>query len=153
VTDFFVWKSNVPFSHSEQGCPQYGPWVEFCATKLSFHIKVKVKMFMCLHKQHAMKMYGDVEKTYCSRSDFYSSRHQIACFKATEGLKPPPPRTVLRQQYSVASFATLRVLSCLHSPGLRCSWYNVVRFCCDFEACSMVMAPTVLDSHVVGAHR
>jgi hypothetical protein len=32
---------------------------------------------------------------------------------------PPPPRcAALSHQYSVASFATLRVLSCLHSPGL-----------------------------------
>jgi hypothetical protein len=39
-------------------------------------------------------------------------------------------------RYSVASFATLRVMSCLHSPGLLCSCCNVVRFCCDLEACN-----------------
>jgi hypothetical protein len=34
----------------------------------------------------------------------------------------------------------LRVLSCLHLPGLRCLCCNVVRFCCDLEACNLVMA-------------
>jgi hypothetical protein len=52
-----------------------------------------------------------------------STRHQIACFKATEGLRPPY-RAALSQQYSVASFGTVRVLSCLHSPGLRSSFCN-----------------------------
>jgi hypothetical protein len=53
---------------------------------------------------------------------------------------PPPSRAALSQQYSVASFATLQVLSCLHSPGLRCSCCNVVRFCCDLEACNLMTA-------------
>jgi hypothetical protein len=59
----------------------------------------------------------------------YSSRQQIACSKATEGRHPPPPyHAALSHQYSGASFATLLVLSCLHSPGLGCSCCNVVRF-------------------------
>jgi hypothetical protein len=33
----------------------------------------------------------------------------------------PPYRAALSQKYSVASFATLRVLRCLYSTGLRCS--------------------------------
>jgi hypothetical protein len=68
-----------------------------------------------------------------------SSRHQIAYFKATEGLHPPY-RAALSEEYSVASFATVLVLSCLHSPGLRCSFCDVVRFCCDLEACNLVTA-------------
>jgi hypothetical protein len=47
---------------------------------------------------------------------------------------PLPYRGALSQDYSVASFATPRVLSCLHSPGLRLSCYNDVRFCSDLEA-------------------
>jgi hypothetical protein len=71
----------------------------------------------------------------------HSSRHQIACFKAMEGLKPPPPyRVSLSHQYSVASFATLKVLSCLHSTGFLCSCCNVVRFWYDLEACNLVTA-------------
>jgi hypothetical protein len=68
----------------------------------------------------------------------YSSRHQIACFKATEGLQTPPPpySAALSHQYSVASFATLLVLSCLNSSGFRYSCCNVVRFCCDLETCN-----------------
>jgi hypothetical protein len=54
----------------------------------------------------------------------------------------PLHRAARSQQYSVASFATLRVLSCLHSPGLRCLCYNVARFCCDHVACNLVTATT-----------
>jgi hypothetical protein len=43
------------------------------------------------------------------------------------------------RQYSVASFATLRLLNCLHSPVLRCSYCNVVRSYCDSEACNLVV--------------
>jgi hypothetical protein len=72
----------------------------------------------------------------------YSSHHQTACFKVTEGLHSPY-RAALSQQYSVARFAKLRVLSCLHSPGLRRSCSNVVRICCDLEACDLVTAAIV----------
>jgi hypothetical protein len=53
---------------------------------------------------------------------------------------PPPPllRAALSQQFSVASFATLRFLRCLHSPGVCCSFCNVVRFYCDLEACNLL---------------
>jgi hypothetical protein len=75
----------------------------------------------------------------------YSSRHQTSRFKATEGLHPPHPpyRAALSQQYSVASFATVRVLSCLHSPGLLCLCCNVVRFSCDLQACNLMTSSTV----------
>jgi hypothetical protein len=43
-----------------------------------------------------------------------------------------------RDRSVVASFATLRGASCLHSSGLRCSCCNVERFCCDLEACNLV---------------
>jgi hypothetical protein len=76
-------------------------------------------------------------------SKTYSSRHQIVCSKATEGLPPPIYLTALSRHYSVASFATLQVLSCIHSPGLRCSCCNVVRFCCDHEARNFMTATVV----------
>jgi hypothetical protein len=56
---------------------------------------------------------------------------------------PPPWRAALSQQYNVASFDTLRVLSCLHSPGLRCSCCNVAWLYCDLEACNLVTATIV----------
>jgi hypothetical protein len=43
-------------------------------------------------------------------------------------IPPLPYRAVLNHQCSVASFATLRVLSCLHSPGLRCSFATLYDF-------------------------
>jgi hypothetical protein len=52
----------------------------------------------------------------------------------------PPYCATLSEQYSMASFTTLQFLSCLHSPGLHCSCCNVVRFCCDLEACNLVTA-------------
>jgi hypothetical protein len=57
----------------------------------------------------------------------------------------PAYRAALSHQYSIA---TLRVLSCLHSPGLRCSCCNVVRFCCDLEAYNLVMAITVTQIQI-----
>jgi hypothetical protein len=60
-----------------------------------------------------------VNGTIYGFAEYYSSRHQIVCFKATEELHSPY-RAALNQEYSVVSFATPRVLSCLHSPGLRC---------------------------------
>jgi hypothetical protein len=56
-----------------------------------------------------------------------------------EGLHTPYHAAV-SQEHSVASFATLRALSCLHWPGLRCPCYNVVRFRRALEACSTVTA-------------
>jgi hypothetical protein len=50
----------------------------------------------------------------------------------------PPHRAAISQQYSVASFVMLRVLSCLHSPGLRCS--------CDLEVWNFVTA-TIAGLH------
>jgi hypothetical protein len=52
----------------------------------------------------------------------------------------PPHRAALSQQPSVVTFATLRILSCLHSTGLRWSCCSVVWFCCDLEACNLVTA-------------
>jgi hypothetical protein len=61
----------------------------------------------------------------------FSSRHEIACFKVAEGFHPPPPpyRAAVSQEHCVASFDTLQLLSCLHSPGLRSLCCDVVRFC------------------------
>jgi hypothetical protein len=47
-------------------------------------------------------------------------------------------------QYSVASYATLRVLNSLHSPGPSRSCCNVVRLYCGLEACNLVT--TVIES-------
>jgi hypothetical protein len=83
----------------------------------------------------------------------YSSRHQIACFKATEGnhthTHTDPYRVALSHHYSVASFATVQVLNCLHSPQLHCSCCNVVRFWCDLEACNLVTATIVFKRNLV----
>jgi hypothetical protein len=51
---------------------------------------------------------------------------------------PPLYLAALSQHYSVASLATLRIMSCAHLPGLCCSCCKVVRFCCDLEACNLV---------------
>jgi hypothetical protein len=92
-----------------------------------------------------LSVHIDVKCKYCSVHTHYSSRHQIACFKATKGLHPAARfRAARSQQYSVARFASLRVLSCLHSPGLRCSCCNVVRFCCDLEASNSVTTTVVI---------
>jgi hypothetical protein len=52
---------------------------------------------------------------------------------ATEQLHSPQ-RPAASQEYRVAGFAALRVLSCLHSPEFHCSCCDVVQFCCDLEA-------------------
>jgi hypothetical protein len=107
-----------------------------------------IDCFMHRHaKQHKYKLLqhptaGIWHAEHYRDYSHYSSSHQTACFKATEGLPPSPYRAALNHQYS---FATLRVLSCLHSPVLRCSCYNVVRFCCDREACDLVTATVKLS--------
>jgi hypothetical protein len=53
----------------------------------------------------------------------------------------PLYHTALRHHYSVVSFAMLRVLSCIHLTGLRCSC-NVVKFCCDPEARNLATTTT-----------
>jgi hypothetical protein len=71
----------------------------------------------------------------------FCSYHQIAASRPRKD--STPYRAALSRQYSVPSFATLLVLSCLHSPGLRCSCCNVVWFFCDLEAwCNLVTATT-----------
>jgi hypothetical protein len=63
----------------------------------------------------------------------------------------PPYRAALSQQYSVDSFATLRVLSCVHWPGLRCSCCNVERLCCDLEAYTLMTASTGPRCRILGS--
>jgi hypothetical protein len=82
-----------------------------------------------------------------SETSIISSRHLIAYFKASEGLHPPYS-TTRSHQHSVASFATLRVLNCLHSPGLCCSCCNIVRFCCGLDACSLLTATIALFNSI-----
>jgi hypothetical protein len=91
------------------------------------------------------------EHIYSKRAcAFHCSRHNIACFKATERLHPPTAWPQVTSNTSLlVRFATLLVLSCLHSPGLRCSCCNVVRFCCDLATCRLVtatFAPSSLHS-------
>jgi hypothetical protein len=83
-----------------------------------------------------------------------SSRHQIACFKATEGIHNhaqhnTPHHAGPSRQYKVANSATPRLLSCLHSPGLGCSCYNVVRYFSDREAWNLLTATTLTCSQSV----
>jgi hypothetical protein len=68
---------------------------------------------------------------------YYSSRHQIAFFKAAEGHHPPPP-------YSAA--ARQRAASCELSSlaWVRCLCCNIVRLCCGLEACDLVTATSNL---------
>jgi hypothetical protein len=74
----------------------------------------------------------------------YSDHHQIACHKAMERLHPPYHGSKSTVQCCYNTFAMLRVLSCVHSPGLCCSCFSVVRFCCDREACNLVMVTIIL---------
>jgi hypothetical protein len=60
-----------------------------------------------------------------------------------------PFRSALSHQYSVATFTTLRVLSCIHSPGSRYSSCNVIRFCCDLQVCNLVTANIVMCSSLL----
>jgi hypothetical protein len=60
-------------------------------------------------------------------------------------LPPPPPLTArLCHNYSVASFATLRVASCLYLPGLCSSCCNTVRSFSDQEACNFMVIKLIL---------
>jgi hypothetical protein len=54
---------------------------------------------------------------------------------------------LLSPQYSVGSFATLQVLSCLHSSDLCCSCCNGLWFLCDLEACNLVAATIVIERY------
>jgi hypothetical protein len=58
-----------------------------------------------------------------------------------------PYRAAPSYRYSDASFATLQVLSCLHSPGFSSSCCNSVRFCCDLEECNL-FAETIIKMKV-----
>jgi hypothetical protein len=92
--------------------------------------EVAFKFSAC--REHTLKFLTDLGM-------HYSSSHQTACFKDTEGLRlHPPPRGSKSQ--AGHSVATLRVLSCFHSPALRCSCCSVVRFCCDPEAHNLMSA-------------
>lgn len=75
----------------------------------------------------------------------YSSHYHIKCFKATEGLYSPYYAAVCHQH----CVATVRVLSCLPSPALRCSYCNIGRLCCDLKACNMVTAIIIIHSQAV----
>jgi hypothetical protein len=64
--------------------------------------------------------------------------------RRTSHASPPSHyRAALSQQYSVGGFATLLVLSCLHSYEFRSSCCNVVRCYCDLEERTLVTYTTV----------
>jgi hypothetical protein len=118
-------------------CPAAHQIIKFKHTfGMTKHLN-KVAFKFSMSRAHSLKFQTDL-RTHCS------SRHQIACFKATEVLhtSPPPPYRAAQSHKctSVARFATLRVLICFHSPVPRCSCCNVVWFCCDLEACNLVTA-------------
>jgi hypothetical protein len=69
-------------------------------------------------------------------------RHQTARFKDMEMLRPAY-RAAASQEYSVASFATVRVASCLHSHEIRCSCFNGVQFSCDLATGNLVTATII----------
>jgi hypothetical protein len=60
----------------------------------------------------------------CGYMFSYGSCHKTTCFKGAEGFHPYN-RLALSQQYRVASFATMQILSCIHSPRRRCSYSTV----------------------------
>lgn len=77
------------------------------------------------------------------------AEHWCRALKATDAIShasaprklfTPAYRAALSEEYSVASFAILRVLSSLHSPSLRCSCRNLVRFYYGLEACILLPA-------------
>jgi hypothetical protein len=75
----------------------------------------------------------------------YSTTAAVSSLHASRLRKDLTPyHAALSQQYSVASFATLRILNCLHSPRLRCSSCNGVLFRFDLEACNLVTAIIVI---------
>jgi hypothetical protein len=56
----------------------------------------------------------------------------------------PPYRAALSQQYSGAIFATVWVLSYLHSSGLRCTCCNSVRLFGNLEGCNFVTVTIIV---------
>jgi hypothetical protein len=64
-------------------------------------------------------MFSDSIKQSSSSEAYSSGHHHTAHLKATEGLQTPSPprlfRAAVSQQYSVARFAALQVMICLHS--------------------------------------
>jgi hypothetical protein len=67
-----------------------------------------------------------------------------------KGLWPPfICLAALSHQYRVTSFATRRVLSCPYSPGLRYSFCNAGRFCCDLETISLVIASIAVHVYLL----
>jgi hypothetical protein len=62
------------------------------------------------------------------------------CTRQGHGRISPTLTSSSSQECSVSSFATLRVVSCRHSPELRCSYCNTVRFSCDIETRTFMAA-------------
>jgi hypothetical protein len=143
----------VPYycAHKSQHlCPILSSWIYSTPSLSKIHCNVTLRSTFTTPKRYLVFRFLDQHVYMLSHrpsllqclntkriKSIESSRHQIACFKATEGLPPPAD---LRQPYCGASFATLLDPSCLHSPGRRCSCSNGVRFCCDLEACNLVTA-------------
>jgi hypothetical protein len=89
-----------------------------------------------------IELYETVELNEERQIKSYSNSHQIACLRPRKDFTPSPYRVARSQQCSAARFASLRILSCLHLPGFRWFCFNVVRFCGDLEAFSLVTDTT-----------
>jgi hypothetical protein len=99
------------------------------------HTKNRVEVYSCVsilpspaisfqkvirESSRRVRILADIIMAGWVTGDNYSSRHQISCLKALEGLHLSY-RAALSQQYCFDSFTTLRVASYHHSPGLRCT--------------------------------
>jgi hypothetical protein len=84
---------------------------------------------------HSLNIWRPVRVKHLAKvsDSLKSNRHEIVCFKVTEGLHILLHRAALSQHCSYSSLAKVLVLNRLYSPRLRCSRCNVVRFCCDLE--------------------
>jgi hypothetical protein len=105
----------------------------------SFKLRMNIINYIKIEKHNeSAELDNCVRLMTIPREDVsHSSRHHIACFKATEGFHFSY-HAALSLQYSVASHAATRVTSCLHSSGLRFLCYNDVRFACGLEACNLL---------------
>jgi hypothetical protein len=87
--------------------------------------------------------YWNNQAKFCSVAvtKLHASRPQTDCRL--------PCHVAVSRQYSVASFAMLLLLSCLHSPGLCCSCCNVVRsyFRNSFINTAITVTPFVIHKY------
>jgi hypothetical protein len=108
-------------------------------TAVSFHIPSNSSATHSII-QHCVSCMSYWQRCYVNYKE--TNRLRVAATKlhATRTWKdftPPPNRA------AVIASTELRVLSCLHSSGLRYSCYNVIQFCWVLEARSLMTAAVV----------